>query len=244
MVVTFDLGDNVSPIGSIHPRNKQGVADRFFLLARTLVYGETDVVTGGPTFLYASRLQANGPSWATYNITLSFEIGRTGELSLRGTEHCVTCCNNASAFDVFVHPRGWIPALSARVVRSRDPGDGVGIVEVSSIGLPLGVRFAYSNTPECAVYNERHLPSMPVGAYFVDGSLIAYPWFRSSPSATGRHNSRAWIAGPILGGIIGVVVVVALILLLYRRYSHRYQLLDTAETAFALEEMPAALQQG
>nr|XP_046149394.1 sialate O-acetylesterase-like [Oncorhynchus gorbuscha] len=48
MAVAMDLGDEMSPFGSIHPRDKQDVAYRLSLGARAVAYGEEGVSFQGP----------------------------------------------------------------------------------------------------------------------------------------------------------------------------------------------------
>ncbi|XP_045559355.1 sialate O-acetylesterase [Salmo salar] len=56
MAVAMDLGDEMSPFGSIHPRDKQGVAYRLSLGARAVAYGEEGVSFQGP---FPSRVLVN-----------------------------------------------------------------------------------------------------------------------------------------------------------------------------------------
>ncbi|XP_010891583.2 sialate O-acetylesterase isoform X2 [Esox lucius] len=48
MAVAMDLGDEMSPYGSIHPRDKQDVAYRLSLGARAVAYGEKSLAFQGP----------------------------------------------------------------------------------------------------------------------------------------------------------------------------------------------------
>nr|AAH84103.1 LOC495015 protein [Xenopus laevis] len=48
MAVAMDLGDESSPYGSVHPRDKQTVAYRLYLGARAIAYGEKDLPFQGP----------------------------------------------------------------------------------------------------------------------------------------------------------------------------------------------------
>eukprot|EP01137_Pigoraptor_chileana_P019795 Opistho-2@81308 len=167
MAVTYDLGDPDSPYDSIHPRNKQEVARRLYLLARTIIYEEEDVITQGPRYLFAQRSEKPTPA-GEFKVTLAFEVG-SGELSLGGSEKCTACCNGDAAFDVADAKGAWAPAVSAAVIPSKS-ADGVVYVEVTSpasTGRPTGVRFAYSNAPQCAIYGSDHLPTPPFLTYFV-----------------------------------------------------------------------------
>lgn len=56
MAVAMDLGDEMSPFGSIHPRDKQDVAYRLSLGARAVAYGEEGVSFQGP---FPSRVLVN-----------------------------------------------------------------------------------------------------------------------------------------------------------------------------------------
>ncbi|XP_069803478.1 sialate O-acetylesterase-like [Dendropsophus ebraccatus] len=48
MAVAMDLGDETSPYGSVHPRDKETVAYRLYLGARAVAYGERRVPFQGP----------------------------------------------------------------------------------------------------------------------------------------------------------------------------------------------------
>ncbi|XP_017951429.1 sialate O-acetylesterase isoform X2 [Xenopus tropicalis] len=48
MAVAMDLGDDNSPYGCVHPRDKQTVAYRLYLGARAIAYGEKNVPFQGP----------------------------------------------------------------------------------------------------------------------------------------------------------------------------------------------------
>ncbi|XP_061574872.1 sialate O-acetylesterase [Cololabis saira] len=56
MAVALDLPDETSPYGTIHPRDKQDVAQRLTLGARAVAYGEKGLLFAGP---YPSQVQSS-----------------------------------------------------------------------------------------------------------------------------------------------------------------------------------------
>ncbi|KAM6295715.1 sialate O-acetylesterase [Aegotheles albertisi] len=143
MAVAMDLGDERSPYGSIHPRDKQSVAHRLLLGALAVAYGQQDVVFQGP-FPTGAVLGASG---AVLNLTYSQELRWH-----RGAAPAFqVCCSS---------PCRWLPAPVVAVVARRVtlalPGCGT---------MVLGLRYAWAQWPcdyqACALYNAQGLPAPP-----------------------------------------------------------------------------------
>ncbi|KAM9299657.1 sialate O-acetylesterase [Gastrophryne carolinensis] len=158
MAVAMDLGDETSPCGSIHPRDKQTVAYRLFLGARAVAYGETNINFRGP-FPVTIEVYYD---YSYMNITYDQEFLITHPPD-RIFE--VLCSKDAEAgdggSDVWVPARGPIGAASSKVL------------SVSFKGCPhvRGIRYAWSDWPcdykQCPIYSARRdLPAPIFIKYF------------------------------------------------------------------------------
>ncbi|XP_048418357.1 sialate O-acetylesterase isoform X4 [Stegostoma tigrinum] len=84
MAVAMDLGDEESPYGVIHPRDKQDIAYRLYLGARAVAYGETAVVFQGP---FPKEVQLKNSRELTITYTEELTV-----LELRHDLFEVCCC--------------------------------------------------------------------------------------------------------------------------------------------------------
>ncbi|NWI66870.1 SIAE acetylesterase, partial [Todus mexicanus] len=143
MAVAMDLGDEHSPYGSIHPRDKQNVAHRLQLGARAVAYGEKNLVFQGPY-----------PSRAILEVTKRL-------LNITYSQELVYRQRDAQLFEVTCSGQhGWVPApvvtVESHVVTLGLAGCGT---------LVLGLRYAWAEWPcnyqSCALYNTRGLPAPP-----------------------------------------------------------------------------------
>ncbi|XP_071432527.1 sialate O-acetylesterase isoform X1 [Pithys albifrons albifrons] len=146
MAVAMDLGDEHSPYGSIHPRDKQNVAHRLLLGARAVAYGDKDLVFQGP---YPTRAVLE-VTRGLLNITYSQELV-CRQRDMRSFEVC--CFSQVS-------PCQWLPApvvaVGSRTVTLALGGCGM---------LVLGLRYAWAEWPceyqSCPLYNPQGLPAPP-----------------------------------------------------------------------------------
>ncbi|KAM6115545.1 sialate O-acetylesterase [Phoenicopterus ruber ruber] len=146
MAVAMDLGDERSPYGSIHPRDKQNVAHRLHLGARAVAYGEKELVFQGPFPTRAVLEVTRG----LLNVTYSQEL----VCRRRDTWAFEVCCSSQAS------PCGWLPApvvaVESRTVTLALAGCGT---------LVLGLRYAWAEWPceyeSCALYNAQGLPAPP-----------------------------------------------------------------------------------
>ena len=146
-------------MGCVHIFNKQAVAHRLVLAARSVVYGEMSLVYSGPR---VEHVRFGGGS-----VTLTYGVGTEGKgLALRsgyGFEVCGADCN-ATASD----PAVWRPAAVAASTRNTITITSPGFSSSNTIGA---VRYAFDEMPslfygtQLAVYNGEGLPATP-GVYF------------------------------------------------------------------------------
>ncbi|NWW75104.1 SIAE acetylesterase, partial [Climacteris rufus] len=171
MAVAMDLGDEHSPYGSIHPRDKQNVAQRLLLGARAVAYGDKDLVFQGPYPTRAILEVARGLLNVTYSQELicrqrdaqAFQV-RAGKSSPESWERegtadgCFSppqvCCSSQGS------PCQWLPAPVV-AVRSHTV-----TLALSGCGpLVLGLRYAWAEWPceyqACPLYNPQGLPAPP-----------------------------------------------------------------------------------
>ncbi|XP_064029248.1 sialate O-acetylesterase isoform X4 [Pogoniulus pusillus] len=143
MAVAMDLGDEHSPYGSIHPRDKQTVALRLQLGARAVAYGERSLVFQGPY-----------PARATLEVT-------KGLLNVTYSQELLWRRRDAAGFEVRCSSqRGWVPAPVVAV------GSRTVTLALAGCGpLVLGLRYAWAEWPcdyqACALYNSQGLPAPP-----------------------------------------------------------------------------------
>ncbi|NXC27762.1 SIAE acetylesterase, partial [Campylorhamphus procurvoides] len=146
MAVAMDLGDEHSPYGSIHPRDKQNVVHRLLLGARAVAYGDKDLVFQGPYPVRAVLEVTKG----LLNITYSQEL----VCRQRDMQSFEVCCSSQ------VSPCQWLPAPMVAV------GSHTVTLALSGCGmLVLGLRYAWAEWPceyqSCPLYNPQGLPAPP-----------------------------------------------------------------------------------
>ncbi|NWW13972.1 SIAE acetylesterase, partial [Oreocharis arfaki] len=146
MAVAMDLGDEHSPYGSIHPRDKQNVAHRLLLGARAVAYGDKDLVFQGPYPARAILEVTRG----LLNVTYSQEL----ICRQRDAQAFQVCCSSQAS------PCQWLPApvvaMGSRTVTLALSGCRT---------LVLGLRYAWAEWPceyqACPLYNPQGLPAPP-----------------------------------------------------------------------------------
>ncbi|NXB28078.1 SIAE acetylesterase, partial [Eulacestoma nigropectus] len=146
MAVAMDLGDEHSPYGSIHPRDKQNVAHRLLLGARAVAYGDKDLVFQGPYPTRAILEVTRG----LLNVTYSQEL----ICRQRDAQAFEVCCSSQAS------PCRWLPAPVV-AVGSRTVTLALGGCRT----LVLGLRYAWAEWPceyqACPLYNPQGLPAPP-----------------------------------------------------------------------------------
>ncbi|NWS77944.1 SIAE acetylesterase, partial [Crotophaga sulcirostris] len=146
MAVAMDLGDERSPYGSIHPRDKQSVAQRLLLGARAVAYGEKDLVFQGPYPTHAVLEVSRG----LLNVTYSQEL----LCHRKDTTAFEVCCSSPP------WPCRWLPAPMVAVGSRR-----VTLALAACGALVRALRYAWAEWPcdykSCALYNSQGLPAAP-----------------------------------------------------------------------------------
>nr|XP_060643548.1 sialate O-acetylesterase isoform X2 [Anolis sagrei ordinatus] len=145
MAVTIDLGDDHSPYGSIHPRDKQTVAYRLFLGALAVAYDKKRLVFQGP---YPQTVQVDahlGLLKVTYNEPI--------ELRQLSEEIFEVCCSEQPVCK-------WTPvSIKASLYFS------VFLLNIACPRTVLGLRYAWMEWPceymLCPLYNLQNLPAPP-----------------------------------------------------------------------------------
>ena len=152
-----DLGDEASPQGAIHPRNKTIVGERLAVNALHDIYGQP-VVYQGPQPTQVLWPTAGAP---VQTIIMRFDSSeaRNEGLALLDTSGCSLCCRatNGSAFSVYT-TQG--QRVRASVTVAADT------VLASVEGLPAGVSVAsvqhnWDEYPQCALFNGARIPLLP-----------------------------------------------------------------------------------
>lgn len=132
MAVGIDVGD----ANNIHPKDKQTIGRRLALWARAEVYGE-NIPFSGPTL--ASSKISDG------EVTLTFDHA-DGGLSAKSGE--------LKGFVIAGADQKWVWA------KARITGNQV-IVSSPEVKMPVAVRYAWANNPDCNLYNGAGLPASP-----------------------------------------------------------------------------------
>lgn len=144
MVVTTDVGDP----GNVHPGDKQTVAARLALAARSVAYGER-VTYRGPLFRQATSASGGMRIW----------FDHADGLTSRGAP--------VVGFEIAGSDRKFIPA-AARI-------DGENVVVTGGIQRPRYVRYGWSSVVPGSLYNAAGLPmSTFTSEERIQGHLI-YP---------------------------------------------------------------------
>ena len=132
MAVTIDIGNP----DDVHPTNKRDVGLRLALAARAAVYGE-DIEYSGPLAREVTREGSSLRVW--------FDHATSGLESRGGA---------LRSFEVAGADGSFI-AADARIERSTL------VVSAPGVDAPVHVRYGWSNSPECRLYNREGLPASP-----------------------------------------------------------------------------------
>ncbi|XP_068096394.1 sialate O-acetylesterase isoform X2 [Hyperolius riggenbachi] len=158
MAVAMDLGDETSPYGSVHPRDKQTVAYRLYLGARAIAYGKKSVPFKGPFPVSVDVYYA----YSYMNITYDQDLLITHTQDDIFEIFCNTGMNADGQEGLT-----WLPV--------RDPWQSVSsrVITLSFKSCPhiAGIRYAWSDWPcdykQCPIYSVRKsLPAPLFVKYF------------------------------------------------------------------------------
>ena len=152
-----DAGDETSPIGAIHPRNKTIVGERLAFNALHDIYGH-DIVYQGPQ-VSDIIWPVSGQPTQTVIMRFDSSLARNQGLTLLPTGECDLCCHDvrASGFTLYTTNNEWVRAT---VVVASDT------VVASISGVAPGVRVLsvqhqWEVYPECGLYNTARIPLLP-----------------------------------------------------------------------------------
>lgn len=133
MAITIDLGDPYN----IHPLRKLPVAQRLFLQARQLVYGEKDLLASGPV---PDKFTQQDNTFVVH-----FQYTGSGLVSEK---------DQLTGFELSADGVTFQPA-QARIV-----GETV-VVSRADMPHPKALRYAWAGYPQYSLYNKESLPATP-----------------------------------------------------------------------------------
>jgi hypothetical protein len=189
--VTFDLGDPKSPMGDVHSRHKQEVSRRLALQAMHVAYAfQTDQHiarqdgTDGLSLRWSGPLPLGAASKTTASASTStsastsaggavsvvFEYGEA--LHWNATVGCDVhredgmggeCCEAKDTVQLCTGALTNTSGLACANATAVTLTDGSMVVQGTAPGgaAPTSVRYAYSNFPQCALFNADQLPAGP-----------------------------------------------------------------------------------
>jgi len=166
-----------------HPPRKQEVGRRMSLLARALIYKETNLDFLGPVVKGdAVRVTQTSGAQSTTTVTIPFDVGSNGFLHLNGTGGCSMCCNNSmhSVSPVsLVDPdssSGTVVRTTSFVIDSTAGSLTASIENWKTSKGRVEVRFLFDNSPQCAVYNGNQSGPDSVYATSPHLGIVAQSW--------------------------------------------------------------------
>jgi len=133
LAVTLDLGEPFD----IHPKRKREVAERVFLQARQVAYGEANLVASGPVF---EGCRFNGAE-----AILTFSSVGAGLVAQGGA---------LKGFELSADGKTFVPATATIA-------DATVVVRSTAVPTPTAVRYAWAGFPEATLFNKDGLPASP-----------------------------------------------------------------------------------
>eukprot|EP00038_Savillea_parva_P009301 m.182602 g.182602 ORF g.182602 m.182602 type:complete len:550 (+) comp15578_c0_seq1:186-1835(+) len=156
--VTHDLGDQA---GGIHPHNKTEVGRRLALAIRSQVFGTPNL----PHISVAQRAE-----WLPGSSTLDVAFtDSTQTLQWGPTHNCTLCCDETMAtVEVCAASNCSDPTVTWTSVRAAWNASANSLRTDVVTPHPHTVRYAWSNFPQCVLFDQNQLPvgpfSLPVGS--------------------------------------------------------------------------------
>ncbi len=154
----MDLGDATAPHGSVHPRNKQTVAQRFVAAALPLLYGIPAAYLN-PAYRSASAVTAG----TTATVTVSFDPATVGTGLTIVPSACPVSqgvpADECAWHEIQTSDGAWTNATAAVTP------DGAGLTLTATVASPgllvNATRSSFSPWPVVTVYNQAGLPALP-----------------------------------------------------------------------------------
>ena len=197
---SIDLGDEASPVGPIHPRNKSYVGARLALHVLRDVYHYDEITVDGPRTPTADQLTAAVDGY-TLNIAVRYAEGDQANMGLHilPTPGCnLTCCANATGLVTVV-----TGGVTIYPVVTVDPIAHALYLKAPITSTPTSVTVAmeWSSYPGCALYNRALLPSLPWSVQVpvtAAASVLTLPVVFSSNMVLQRapYNATLWGEAP------------------------------------------------
>ncbi|KAK3287746.1 hypothetical protein CYMTET_4755 [Cymbomonas tetramitiformis] len=176
-----DLADPASPYSAIHPRWKLDIGRRAALqylhLTRQLPSG---TVFEGPSLHTVTSISGDLPPLPSDGqVVLRLSGEGSGELSLRGTRGCTSCCAGGKSSDQGTAGLFVVRLADGEHTAYLESISGWSVVVSFSIGITVydveELLYAHTNQPECLLYNAEGFPMSPFA--------VAMPQLASAPSS-------------------------------------------------------------
>jgi sialate O-acetylesterase len=132
MAVTMDIGNP----DNVHPTDKVDVGHRLALAARALTYGESGLEYSGPMFRQATTEGHQIRAWFDHAAGLNAKGGEVTSVEVAGRD-------------------GRFYPAEAKVA-----GETV-IATSPDVAAPVAIRYGWSNSPQCNLFNGDGLPASP-----------------------------------------------------------------------------------
>ena len=159
----IDLGDEASPYGAVHPRNKSYVGERLARWVLRDVYGQRMVVSG-PMVPEADAVSAVTDAAGGVRVVVKYGDGEVNAgLRLIAVPGCITCCG-ASGGDGAAAL--WVGTRRYPLNTTID-ADGRTLYLQGSLPSPpspnasVTIALHWDAYPECVLYNSNLLPALP-----------------------------------------------------------------------------------
>jgi hypothetical protein len=169
----IDAGDELSPQGPVHPRNKSIVGHRLSLQVRHTAYGQSAVIADGPTVRQqeiTAQAQAGG---SEVQVSLQYGYGTVQDngLLILPTPGCIGCCSNGTGL-LWVRllnttdTSSYLPLVTLNVTAetlsfSFTSAAVFEAADSSSSPPRLLIGFQSFPYPECVLYNRWLQPALP-----------------------------------------------------------------------------------
>jgi sialate O-acetylesterase len=145
MATAVDLGDFTSPLGNIHPRDKQTVAARLGACAQRLLYGQ-NVPIWGPVAHNVTHVSSKVAVVAFMEVQ---------SVELRAQPACPAAASECAGWMVMSGKGVWSPAVKVWQL------DALHIAVQSATSDIAGVGYLLADWPLCSLYGDNGLPATP-----------------------------------------------------------------------------------